>query len=396
MLSRTAGFPPSDSPASPRGRGASGRGRKPPGGFVIPLVVFLVFALGLFILSHSALNQGFQNQVRHMSRSQVLYNLAFSAYSRILARLFEKAWQDRFFRAGPAVETNVPLLEGTYDSFVIDAPNRPFQVDIYIQARTADQSQVFFWRILYVDDLLDISNRFYQILFSDLPPDSFPTGDQSPFATEVEKIIDERKKNHPQSLDIGRTISGLSTPQEIAEVIQAHPPGSDPIPDVPGGTPGTESPPKQTGIFPTTQVRTSVSPPVTSSAPEDISAGPVSIKGNGRETRVVKGNGTVDIAALATSGGAQEAFLQVRLFDPDGTEVLFQGKPLLTWDRKNDNEYFPAYFKGQEDTASMKFTDNWNGMDRTWSVDVREGQKLVFEVTAPIPQCYLKSTSSLL
>jgi len=341
-----------------------------------------------------------------MNREQTLFNLAFSAYSKILARLYEKPWGERYFKDGPVSENNVSMFDGVYDSFVIDSPGKAFQVDIYIRVKALEASDVYFWRILYNDDLLDVSNRFYQVFFSNLDSRDYPKGSQSTFATRVEEILAERKVNHPKALECARAISTLSSPEDIAKVLQARPQGASPLPENPGEPPQNKPVQKPSGLFSSPAQRTQVSPPVTvpptppSSQPSAPSSppssddsipgdGPVMLAGSGRESRVAKSSGRVSIEALATSGNQKPSSLMIRLFDANGTEVQFQGKPLLTWERKNDSGYFPAWFKGVEDKTSMHYTDNWSADNKSYSFDIKQNQKIVCEVTSPSNDCIL-------
>lgn len=43
----------------------------------------------------------------------------------------------------------------------------------------------------------------------------------------------------------------------------------------------------------------------------------------------------------------------VRVYRPDGSEMLFNGKPFLLWERPDDKSYSPLFFKGREVPNSM-------------------------------------------
>jgi len=69
------------------------------------------------------------------------------------------------------------------------------------------------------------------------------------------------------------------------------------------------------------------------------------------ETYVAKRDGPVALQVfLSTYNPAKYA---VRVYRPDGSELLFNGKPFLIWERPDDKSYNPLYFKGREVPNSM-------------------------------------------
>lgn len=81
--------------------------------------------------------------------------------------------------------------------------------------------------------------------------------------------------------------------------------------------------------------------------------------------------------------GAPHTKMEVHIFNPDGSEELFNGMPLLIWERAGSVFNYPAYFKGQVEQRSMttKNQKDWNAqrMDQTFSI--KQGQRVVYSIT---------------
>ncbi len=382
-------------------------------GFLIPVALFILLGIGLLSFSLSTVSRSYLGQVQHMNRNQLVYNIAFSVYSKVMMRIREKPWQERFFRGTPFSERNQSLFEGTYDCFVIDAPGHEFQADIYVKAAAYGHEQTYLWRILYQDDLLDISNRVFNIFFSGIDPNFFPTGAQSSFAPELEKILKERKENLPKALDKARQIVSLPKVNDVAPILDARPPGAPPLPAPPIGTSQGGTPPPPPGVFTTTQERETVSPPLPVPLPADLVPvqGDVRIVGSGSDVRVAQSDGTVNIEPYPIVSGPIAGVLTVRIFNKDDSEVLFdengnespaQGKfPLILWNRVDGFGEYYSIVKGATDTASMVQKPGANGTidwapaaALLYKYNIKKGQRVSFEMETTDNRSKLSASSS--
>ena len=113
------------------------------------------------------------------------------------------------------------------------------------------------------------------------------------------------------------------------------------------------------------------------------------------ETYVAQRDGPVSLEVyLSTYNPATYA---VRVYRPDGSEVLFSGKPFMLWTRPDDKAYSPLYFKGREIFNSMiqrtagdfsparglRYTDN-----------IRRGARVVVETYGDVePGSFLRVDS---
>lgn len=235
-------------------------------GFAIPMAIFALLAVSFFVLTVSTLSSNLRNQVKSINQRQTLFNIAYSAYAEITARIHEKPWNDRFFKAGPAVESDRSLLDGTFDSYVCDAPSPApvpgdqfapdpgFLVDIYLRVRFQDKRKVYFWRILYKDDIFDISNRLYPVFFTELDEPHFPSGSSQGFLQILNDLLAERKNNRDNALIATRKIGPLTDVRDIARVLAAVPPGDEgKLPQSPGGVQPAASAKPPVGVFASAQ-----------------------------------------------------------------------------------------------------------------------------------------------
>ncbi len=216
-------------------------------GFLIPLALFALVAVIFFVFTVSTMKSGYLSQVKIVGQRQCLFNIAYSGFSRIIARIHEKSWDERYFSAGSVPENNVPMFDGHYDSFVEEAPAAPTSnglrhpIDIYIRARFQERKQTFFWRVVYEEDIFDISNRIFSVFFSELDQEKFPEGASAratsdAFQTELAKILDQRRQNLQKALEESRKLAPISDVRAIANELTAAPPGEIPaLPLNPGG-----------------------------------------------------------------------------------------------------------------------------------------------------------------
>ena len=80
--------------------------------------------------------------------------------------------------------------------------------------------------------------------------------------------------------------------------------------------------------------------------------GGIRVSGAGSAKIIARDDGEVVISSLLKT--YDEAFQEIRLFDPDGVEVTFDGRPLFSWQRPDDKAFAPVEFKGQRDKGSME------------------------------------------
>jgi len=82
--------------------------------------------------------------------------------------------------------------------------------------------------------------------------------------------------------------------------------------------------------------------------------GDINLSRAGTQNRTALTAGTVQIRPYLFTYNS--ASIVVRLYEADGTEVLFAGRPLLQWRRNDDKDASGVYFKGVRDVSSMVIT----------------------------------------
>lgn len=124
---------------------------------------------------------------------------------------------------------------------------------------------------------------------------------------------------------------------------------------------------------------------------------PISLVGAGSGSTTASADGTVDLRIemhqdepQCDAPGAPPTVMEIHLFNADGTEVLYNGKPLVIWSRQGSVEYHPAYFQGNEDSNSMivdrvggngkkDWGANRNGV--TYQIPLKAGQRIEYVVS---------------
>jgi hypothetical protein len=189
---------------------------------VLPLVALAALSMGLFIASLTSLGQSSRARIAHLNKSQACYYIAQSAYQRLIARIHKEGWYNRCFKNAPYREINKTILDGAYDIHVENSPgpNKEFQMDIYIRSRFVDHSRLYFWRVMYRSDLLDISNRNWVVEFASLPEENFPAAAETgEFASKIDKLIKERKANEADTDELSAKIIPATTINDILDII---------------------------------------------------------------------------------------------------------------------------------------------------------------------------------
>ncbi len=193
-------------------------------GMALPFtIVAMVVVIG-FIMTMSRLNQGVKTQIFHTNNHQLSFLMAYSALSRVCAKIHAFSWASRPFAAAPYAENKVALQGGHYDLLVENSKNREFQADVYVRTHLAGISRMYFWRVRFNDDLLDVSNQIFVEAFLNGDPKEFPvTGKANPFAKKVEDMLAKRAANQKKSDLLAREVVRLKKPNDIIKELNGRP-----------------------------------------------------------------------------------------------------------------------------------------------------------------------------
>jgi len=190
-------------------------------GFVFLLAISAVVAVALFSATLSFLNQNFRNQVTNVAYREVAFEMASSVLAGIMAKVYAKPWNDRFFKTNPAESFNNPILNGTYDYFVENSPGKTNQFDVYIKIDLQGKSNLYIWRIEYHDSILDISQNFSKVFFTRKEGEKFPTDAMNTLSAEIDEILQDKKNNQDAALEKTAEIEEINDAKEIAEILGA-------------------------------------------------------------------------------------------------------------------------------------------------------------------------------
>lgn len=228
-------------------------------GMVFPLVLLGILSVGFFVIFVHSMSRGYSSQIAHVEKHLKLEAIGRSAYSHILARISEKPFKNRFFFPKPYLEYKIALLGGDYDAYVTDAPNRPYQVDIYIRARYYNAQKLFFWRILVDSTILNAAGKLFSIVTTTDDPTKMPAvPGGSPLSDKVETILETRKTNRSTAMEKTAALKMSSSLKDDIKILDGPPPDDvsefiDPAPIPPPPPPVADIP--QPPPIPLTKVR---------------------------------------------------------------------------------------------------------------------------------------------
>lgn len=89
-------------------------------------------------------------------------------------------------------------------------------------------------------------------------------------------------------------------------------------------------------------------------APPATPRGNINLTRAGTQTRTALSGGTVQIRPYLFTYNT--AAMVIKLYEADGSEVRFSGKPLLQWRRDDDMDASGVHFRGVRDASSMIIT----------------------------------------
>jgi len=167
---------------------------------VLPLSLLAIIAVLGLVATLGSLNQGVKTQIYRSNNNQLSFLIAYSAFSRVCAKTHSFSWANRPFLTEPYTETKVALQGGHYDLLVEDTVGKDHQADVYIRTHLAGISRVYFWRIRFNEDLLDISNSIIVELYATPDVIDYPTVNGSrTIAGKVDNILVKRAANQKKS-----------------------------------------------------------------------------------------------------------------------------------------------------------------------------------------------------
>ncbi len=193
-------------------------------GVALPFTILAMIVISGFVVTMSSLNQGLKNQIFHTNNHQLSFLLAYSAFSKVLAKIHSESWTNRAFKSGPYAENNVSLQGGTYDLFVENSPGKDYQADIYVRTHLAGITRMYFWRIRFNDDLLDISSRITVEFFTNGEPGDFPkSGSSGSFSSKVDSMLARRAANQNKSDLMARDLADTKGAKAILQKMDGRP-----------------------------------------------------------------------------------------------------------------------------------------------------------------------------
>jgi hypothetical protein len=194
-------------------------------GMVLPLSLLAILAVLGLVTTLGGLNQGLRTQIYRTNNHQLSFLIAYSAFSRVCAKIHSFSWANRPFLTEPYTETRIPLQGGHYDLLVENTAGKDYQADIYIRTHLANISRMYFWRIRFNDDLLDVSNNIIVELYATPEVDDFPTvNGPRKIAGEVEEMLAKRSANQKKSDAMASELMKSANTRAIIEKMGARVP----------------------------------------------------------------------------------------------------------------------------------------------------------------------------
>jgi len=112
-------------------------------GFILPLAIFAALAVASFIMTVTMMSRESRNQMIHMNKEQNAFLIAYSAYSKVLAKISINPWSDRYYKKGYPTENQIKLFGAEYDCYVTDSPGKPNQADIYVRVKLGELIRLY-------------------------------------------------------------------------------------------------------------------------------------------------------------------------------------------------------------------------------------------------------------
>jgi outer membrane protein OmpA-like peptidoglycan-associated protein len=209
-------------------------------GWVLLLVIMGAVSLAFFGFSISTMNQGLRSQVVHTKQMQASFQIGYSGYQRILAKIYLKPYEERYFKGAPVAENGISLFNAHYDTFVQDAPSQPNRADIFVRVKLEGTTRSYVWRVEHVPDLLD-SKYFRTVFFTEVPGNQFPSTSNPGYSQSITNLIQERETNKPKADNLATQLAAIHTLPQITNLLNA------PTPDL---TNATDLPAPQSGVAP--------------------------------------------------------------------------------------------------------------------------------------------------
>lgn len=192
-------------------------------GVAFPMLIIAAIVVAGFIAVMSNLGNGIKDQVYRTNNEQISFLIAYSAFSRVLAKIHSFSWSKRPFATEPYIETKVASHNAFYDLLVEDTSGKTLQADIYIRTHLLGISRLYFWRAKFNNDLLEISNRVKVEIFKMGDASDFPkkTGPR-PFAKMVNDMIAKRKANQGKSDEMSIKVARANDVDEVINIMDGR------------------------------------------------------------------------------------------------------------------------------------------------------------------------------
>lgn len=192
-------------------------------GIAFPILILAMIVIAGFVVSLSSLDTGLKNQVFRANNDRLSFLIAYSALSRVLAKVHSFSWVNRPFAAEPYIEKQVALRGGSYDLLVEDTYGKQLQADVYIRTHLGGKSRMYFWRTQFNDDLLEISNRVIIKAFKAGDAKDFPKKNGlRPFAKVIEDLLNKRANNQEKSDSLADVIARATDVDEIINIVDGR------------------------------------------------------------------------------------------------------------------------------------------------------------------------------
>ncbi len=189
-------------------------------GFILPMVILAMFSIAFFAVVVHSMGSGYSNQVTHVDEFARCRAIAESAYAKVLARVRNKPYRERFFAKAPCRELGVSLFNGQYNLYIVDTPGHKTQADVYVEAIYQRCSRLFFWRVKFERSIFDAVGRALPLLFVTRDASDFPLGGTgSPLAGFVDDLIKTRDTNNISAATKDSMVKSLTDTQTIITVL---------------------------------------------------------------------------------------------------------------------------------------------------------------------------------
>jgi len=186
-------------------------------GMAVYIVIILVSFIALSLSNISILNTG---EINQLAKSEALLKadlIARSTFQKFAWKLKSAGFEQRPCKDKALNESTV--ADGfNCELLCYDSEDEPQALDLWIMVKSSNATRAIFYRLKYMESLVNKYNSVLTIFASFYSVDDFPTSKNSPKTPQ--KILDVLKKQRDNMKNKAAVVKSLENANDINEILQ--------------------------------------------------------------------------------------------------------------------------------------------------------------------------------